>query len=200
MTAVKVCGLMTAADVALVNRVQPDYAGFVLAAGRHHVSLQRARELAAGLAAGITPVAVVVEPDTAALAQLFPIITTVQLHRPAKPMLVAALHALGFTVFARVTAAQPTTPAEVALMDAGDGSGQTLDWHALPATNQPLMLAGGLDATNVQEAIACAHPAIVDASSRLETNGTKDPTKVADFVAAVRETERNFSDVKRASK
>ncbi|WP_054663123.1 hypothetical protein [Lacticaseibacillus camelliae] len=82
-------------------------------------------------------------------------------------------------------------------MDAGDGSGQTLDWHHLPSANQPLMLAGGLDADNVQDAITCAHPAIVDASSRLETNGRKDAAKVQAFVAAVRETERNFSDVKR---
>lgn len=197
MTAVKVCGLMTQADVNLVNRVHPDYAGFVLAAGRHQVSQRRAMALAAGLEAGITPVAVVVEPDTAALAQLFPIITTIQLHRPADPPLVAALHALGFDVFARVTEAQPLTTADMALMDAGDGSGQTLDWHHLPATNRPLMLAGGLDAGNVQAAISCAHPALVDASSRLETNGRKDAAKVHAFVAAVRETERNFSDVKR---
>lgn len=197
MTAVKVCGLMTEADVDLVDRVRPDYAGFVLAAGRHQVNLKRAMALAAGLSAGITPVAVVVESDPAVLAQLFPIITTVQLHRPAPAALVETLHTLGFEVLARVTVEQPATTADVALMDAGDGSGQTLDWHHLPGTNKPLMLAGGLDAENVQAAIACVHPAIVDASSRLETNGRKDPVKVQAFVAAVRETERNFSDAKR---
>ncbi|MFD1392134.1 phosphoribosylanthranilate isomerase [Lacticaseibacillus jixianensis] len=197
MTAVKVCGLMTPADVALVNRVHPDYAGFVLAAGRHQVSPKHALALAAGLAAGITPVAVVVAPDLDQLAKLRPGITTVQLHRPAAPSLVAALHALGFTVFARVTAEQPTTTADLALLDAGDGSGQTLDWHHLPRVNRPLMLAGGLDGGNVQAAIACTHPALVDASSRLETKGRKDAAKVQAFVVAVRETERNFSDVKR---
>nr|WP_241864971.1 phosphoribosylanthranilate isomerase [Lacticaseibacillus kribbianus] len=177
---------MTAADVALINHVRPDYAGFVLAPGRHHVSVTQCRALASALAPGIVPVAVLLEPDQAMLAALCDVVTTVQLHRTACAAGIAALHAKGLTVMARVTQAKPHTTADFALVDAGDGSGQTLDWRHLPAVDRPLMLAGGLDADNVGAAIAIAHPALVDASSRLETAGHKDPEKVAAFVAAAR--------------
>jgi phosphoribosylanthranilate isomerase len=49
----------------------------------------------------------------------------------------------------------------------------------------PVVLAGGLDATNVGEAIRQAQPAGVDASSRLEIEpGRKDHRKIHEFVAA----------------
>ncbi|MFD1428908.1 phosphoribosylanthranilate isomerase [Lacticaseibacillus mingshuiensis] len=191
MTQVKVCGLMTAADVALVNALRPDLVGFVLAAGRHQRTTAEVLALAKQVAPGIRRVAVVVAPDFDQLASLASAgtIDTVQFHRPATLAQVQRARALGLTTIARVSEASPETPADVALVDAGDGSGQTLDWRALPAFSQPLMLAGGLDAANVAQAIALVHPAIVDASSRLETGGAKDPAKVAAFIAAARNAE-----------
>ncbi|WP_262314701.1 phosphoribosylanthranilate isomerase [Lacticaseibacillus parakribbianus] len=184
---VKVCGLMTAADVAAVNAARPDYAGFVLAPGRHRVTVAQCRVLAAQLAPGIVPVAVLLSPDSQLIAGLRGVVAAVQLHRPCGAAAVVTLQRQGFLVMARVTAAAPETPADYALCDAGDGSGQALDWQALPATNRPLMLAGGLAADNVAAAIRLANPAVVDASSRLERAGGKDPALVAAFVAAARE-------------
>ena len=49
------------------------------------------------------------------------------------------------------------------------------------------MLAGGLDAGNVGEAIARLRPAAVDVSGGVESKpGLKDPRKIMEFVAAVR--------------
>ena len=50
---VKICGLRTAADVDSINKLHPDYAGFVFAPGRHQVKLEQVQTLRAQLAPGI---------------------------------------------------------------------------------------------------------------------------------------------------
>jgi phosphoribosylanthranilate isomerase len=68
------------------------------------------------------------------------------------------------------------------------GSGESFDWgiaHGV-AERLPVMLAGGLHAGNVGDAIAQARPWAVDVSSGVETEGVKDTHKIAAFVAAVR--------------
>jgi phosphoribosylanthranilate isomerase len=89
---------------------------------------------------------------------------------------------------------KPFSPAsmkdcEAVLLD-GAANGQSFDWtiasemkQRKPATR--MILAGGLDAANVGEAIRVARPWGVDASSRLESApGVKDHAKVRDFVQA----------------
>jgi len=73
------------------------------------------------------------------------------------------------------------------------GSGETIDWHRLAAAManvaapKPLILAGGLTAENVGEAISIVRPFAVDVSSGVEADkGVKDPAKIAAFCAAVR--------------
>ena len=52
--------------------------------------------------------------------------------------------------------------------------------------NEKLFLAGGLSPDNVAQAVKTLHPYAVDVSSGIETDGRKDPEKMAAFVAAVR--------------
>ncbi|WP_461212908.1 phosphoribosylanthranilate isomerase [Lacticaseibacillus sp. GG6-2] len=188
MTQVKVCGATSLQDIAIINREHPDYAGFVLAAGRHHVDDEQLTKMVAKLDPTICKVAVVVEPDIRHLIRLHQaeLIDVVQLHRVSPKKTIVALQQAGLMVIARVDPTAPKTVADIALLDAGDGSGNTLPWTQLPPVEQPLMLAGGLDGANVQQAIAAVHPQIVDASSRLETDHHKDAAKVHAFVSAVR--------------
>jgi phosphoribosylanthranilate isomerase len=46
----------------------------------------------------------------------------------------------------------------------------------------PVILAGGLTPSNVNEAIKCVRPYAVDTASGVETNGKKDETKIIDFI------------------
>jgi phosphoribosylanthranilate isomerase len=65
------------------------------------------------------------------------------------------------------------------------GTGKTFVWSLVPPATARIIVAGGLDASNVAEAISTLHPWGVDACSRLESSpGRKDHAKVAAFVAA----------------
>jgi phosphoribosylanthranilate isomerase len=81
-------------------------------------------------------------------------------------------------------------PAEALLLDgpAADlygGAGQPFDWRRATSLLKRIILAGGLDASNVAEAIAVARPWGVDACSRLEASpGKKDHQKMHAFLAA----------------
>jgi len=84
------------------------------------------------------------------------------------------------------------SPAEALVLDgpAGElygGAGRTFDWGLAAAVRKRIILAGGLDASNVAEAVAAAHPWGVDACSRIETSpGRKDHRKMSEFLQAAK--------------
>jgi phosphoribosylanthranilate isomerase len=76
---------------------------------------------------------------------------------------------------------------EAILLD-GPANGITFDWNKARGLSEKLILAGGLNASNVAEAIRIAKPWGVDASSGLESApGIKDHDKVRQFVKAAQE-------------
>jgi phosphoribosylanthranilate isomerase len=83
-------------------------------------------------------------------------------------------------------------PAEALVLDGPaaelyGGAGKVFDWRQASGFHRRIVLAGGLDASNVGEAIAAAHPWGVDACSRLESApGRKDHIKMLAFLAAAR--------------
>jgi phosphoribosylanthranilate isomerase len=77
--------------------------------------------------------------------------------------------------------------AEAILLD-GPANGISFDWSIARDQNHKIIIAGGLDASNVADAIRIAKPWGVDASSKLESApGVKDPQKVRAFVKAAQE-------------
>jgi phosphoribosylanthranilate isomerase len=83
-------------------------------------------------------------------------------------------------------------PAEALLLDGPaaelyGGSGKTFDWRLAAGIGKPIVVAGGLDASNVAQAIALAHPWGVDACSRIESAaGRKDHQKMHAFLQAAK--------------
>lgn len=98
--------------------------------------------------------------------------------------------------FAEVTAAFPDAAAlvlDAVTVDAAGntisgGTGKQFDWALWPRwAERPLILAGGLDASNVAAAIQATSPWVVDVSSGVESApGRKDHDKMAAFCAAAR--------------
>ena len=90
--------------------------------------------------------------------------------------------------------------ADYLLLDNGTGTGEAFDWSLIsgvkaqqPGTAvRPWILAGGLGADNVAEAVRRFRPYAVDLSSGAETDGWKDPEKMARCVQAVREAGREM--------
>jgi phosphoribosylanthranilate isomerase len=88
-------------------------------------------------------------------------------------------------------------PAEALLLDgpAADlygGAGRTFDWRLAGVSSRRIILAGGLDASNVAEAIALVRPWGVDACSRIESApGKKDHKKMTEFLQAARAADRS---------
>jgi phosphoribosylanthranilate isomerase len=69
------------------------------------------------------------------------------------------------------------------------GTGETFAWEVARAHrgSVPVVLSGGLNASNVGEAISVVHPFAVDVASGVErAPGVKDPEKLRAFGAAVR--------------
>jgi phosphoribosylanthranilate isomerase len=65
------------------------------------------------------------------------------------------------------------------------GTGQTFDWRRARNPRVRIIIAGGLDASNVRQAIEEAQPWGVDACSRLESEpGRKDAFKMKQFIQA----------------
>ncbi|KAG8459264.1 hypothetical protein KFE25_014109 [Diacronema lutheri] len=129
----------------------------------------------------------------------------VQLHGHEPPALAAQLSVPCMRVLhvpagadASVVLAQlpPLVGGPIALLldtqvaDARGGTGQTFDWSLaakLGAAGVPCLVAGGLSASNVHEAIAASAPCWgVDASSGLESAGEKDGAKVVAYVRSAK--------------
>jgi phosphoribosylanthranilate isomerase len=75
------------------------------------------------------------------------------------------------------------------LLDAGMGCGMTLDWPALRKLRfpHPWLLAGGLGAENIEQALDACAPFGLDLNSRLEDRpGHKDLLRMEQAVAAIR--------------
>jgi len=73
------------------------------------------------------------------------------------------------------------------------GTGKSFDWQlALVDLPLPVILAGGLNELNVEQAIGLLHPAAVDVSGGVELSpGIKDAAKIEQFIAAVRAADQH---------
>jgi phosphoribosylanthranilate isomerase len=107
----------------------------------------------------------------------------------SRPYIKAARVAPGLDL---VESARTFASAQGILLDAYvesyGGAGKTFDWSLIPGSlSLPVILSGGLTAGNVGDAIRMVRPWAVDVSSGVEVaKGIKDASKIAAFVAAVR--------------
>jgi phosphoribosylanthranilate isomerase len=200
---VKVCGLTRVEDGRAAAAAGADAVGFVFwPRSPRVVAPERAREIASALPPFVARVGVFVDEDPAAITRIAQQVglDVVQLHGDEPladldrlPRRVVKALRLGDG--ARAAIGAWSARGAGILLDAGmpgqpGGTGRRLDWPAVRALRDSapwLMLAGGLDASNVAEAIRVASPDAVDVSSGVESApGVKDPERVAAFVRAAR--------------
>lgn len=204
-TLVKVCGLTHRDDAAHAAACGADWLGFVIAAGGpREIEPERMAEILDSIP-GAVGVAVVANarPDEALALATRAGAARLQLHRTSArdwpdDFPVPCAFVAGVDHDGQLHGELAPEPHLIQL-DTADpmrmgGTGRAFAWDRARALvgSRPFVLAGGLDDTNVAEAIATAAPMGVDASSRLEREpGRKDPDKVRRFVAAVRRTDES---------
>jgi phosphoribosylanthranilate isomerase len=78
------------------------------------------------------------------------------------------------------------------------GSGEVFDWSLIPVSLQSrIILSGGLNPANVEEAIRTVHPWGVDVSSGVESSkGVKNAALITDFIRAVRHSTKSTVSTK----
>lgn len=210
-TAVKICGLTCPADVDVAAQAGARYAGFVFfGKSPRNLSLEAARDLALRAPVGLAKVALVVDAEDAALRAITETVPLdfLQLHGHETPARVAQIRAaFGLPVIKAVGIAEAADLVQIdryeevadqILVDAKPpkgvdlpgGNGLAFDWALLAGRKywrKPWMLAGGLHAGNVAEAIARTGARQVDVSSGVEAApGQKDSALIQGFVAAAR--------------
>jgi len=195
---VKICGLSREDDIGIVNRVLPDFIGFVFAPSRRRVDSPAAAALKKKLDPRIEAVGVFVNEDIGSIAEMYrnKIIDLAQLHGDEDEAYIARLKELcGCPIIKAVGVGDALPPLPVnadyllfdTLSERRGGTGKTFSWGILKDfTGLPYFLSGGLDVHNVSGAINSLFPFCVDVSSGVETDGLKSEKKTADFVRLVR--------------
>lgn len=198
MVKIKICGLKSLCDVEYVNKLLPEYIGFVFVRGsKRYISPKEAKELSVQLDKRITTVGVFVNEETEDIIDFLKqgIIQAVQLHGNEDEEYISALRKYTNATIIKAFCMQHESDirtinessADYVLLDSGGGSGELFDWSLITKVNRPYFLAGGLNNKNVSKAISKFEPFAVDASSSLETDGYKDKHKMTAFVNAVRQ-------------
>ncbi|MCD8375870.1 MAG: phosphoribosylanthranilate isomerase [Oscillospiraceae bacterium] len=194
---VKLCGLSRPEDVEAVNRLRPDYCGFVIDFPKSHrsVTVEQLRRLRGRLAAGIPPVGVFVDQPVEQVGTLLElgVIWVAQLHGGEDGTYIARLRRMtsrpiwqAFQIHsAEDVKRAAASAADFVLLDAGQGGGKPFAWDLLEGFPRPFGLAGGLNEGNLAAALA-TQAQLVDVSGGVETDGVKDPEKMERFVAQVR--------------
>lgn len=201
MTKIKLCGLSRPCDIEIANELKPDYIGFVFASkSKRYVTFEKAMELKHRLSPEIQAVGVFVNEHPQNIAKLLQngTINIAQLHGDEDEDDITKLRLLTDKPIIKAfrietendikTAKQST--ADYILLDSGAGTGAVFDWGLVKRIRRPYFLAGGLNVGNVAEAVRTLLPFAVDVSSGIETNGAKDKSKMAAFVAAARKEDR----------
>lgn len=197
----KICGITRLEDARDAVALGADALGFVFwAQSARAVSFAQAAAIIAELPPFVTPVALFVDPHFSEVqAALQAGCQLLQFHGDESPAFCAGsgapwIKALRVGPATDIAAAvRPWRSARGVLLDTQvegtpGGTGRTFDWTRVPRELPvPVILAGGLTADNVGEAIRTVRPYAVDVSGGVESaKGIKDRKRMAAFFEGVR--------------
>jgi len=198
MSKVKICGLSREKDIEAVNRVLPDFIGFVFAPSRRRVDVKTAALLNEMLDPQIGAIGVFVNESIEKVADIYKngIIDLVQLHGDEDDGYIKRLKSYcGCPVIKAVGVGSVLSSLPVesdyllfdTLSEQRGGTGKPFAWSTIKDYHGlPFFLSGGLSTLNVVDSIRLLAPYCVDVSSGVETDGMKDADKIEEFINAVR--------------
>lgn len=207
-TRVKICGLKTAEDITAVVNAGADAIGLVFyEPSPRHVEIEQAANLAKHVPAFVTKTALFVNPSMDYLEQVLSKvdIDLLQFHGDESPEFCEEVAKRFTKTYIKAVRMQKDTDlnalctkyssATGLLLDAyvagvPGGTGEKFNWDWIPRNlAKPIILAGGLTADNVKQAIEAAQPWAVDVSGGVEqSKGVKSPEKIQQFMKKVMST------------
>lgn len=198
-TRIKFCGLTRQEDIAQAVALGVDALGFVMwPKSRRSITPESLQLLATAVPAFVTRVGLFVDQPAEFIEQCLPHLDLIQFHGDesaafceqfGRPWIKALRMRDGLDLD---EAAQTYANAQALLLDAyrpgvPGGTGETFDWSRIPATlAKPVILAGGLTADNIADAVTQVAPYAVDVSGGIEASpGVKEAESMAAFVRNV---------------
>lgn len=188
---IKICGITNEEDARVAIDAGANALGFnFYAKSPRYISFTRAKEIMDAVPGEYLRVGIFVNPseDDVLQALNYAPLDVLQLHGDDCPRLIS------HCVWKALAPDQDEAAysADAYLLDtpseAFGGSGKIFDWRLAMARSYRILIAGGLDGSNVAEAIGTALPWGVDACSGLELRpGKKDAQKIVQFVASARQ-------------
>lgn len=193
---VKICGIMDVNTAKVAIDYSADALGFVFAESKRKISPEKAGEIISQLPKEVIKVGVFVNETKEEIERIAAIagLTHIQLHGDETAVFSSALSlpvikAVSFQSN-DVLASYHQYPCEYLLLDGPKGkyrggNGTAFEWTDVNTNllkEKKIILAGGLDADNVEEAIKIISPYMVDVSSGVEKEGIKDVTKIKSFI------------------
>jgi phosphoribosylanthranilate isomerase len=194
---IKICGITSADAVSAAAAVKVDAIGFVFAPSPRQVTPGQAAQLAALAPPGMLRIAVAQHPLQMKVDEICRVLKPDYFQTDVEDLrelrIPAHIKVLPVLRFGRKTPSP--LPGRVVFEGPTSGIGELADWGraAELARQTELILAGGLNAQNVTEAVQVVRPYGVDVSSGVEhDHGVKDPEKIYEFVRAARAAAANL--------
>ena len=204
---------MKPCDIEYANRIKPDFVGFIFANTRRKISAAQAKQFREALDAEIPAVGVFVNEDIPVITSLVQngCIDMIQLHGEEDADYIRRLREVCDVPVIKAVKVQTVEqirqaaalPVDYLLLDTYrkgilGGTGEAFDWELLREAKAAAgdtaegelfgklyFLAGGLHAGNLREAAALGSYGL-DVSSGIETDGSKDFTKMVEVMELVR--------------
>ena len=207
MVRVKVCGITSLEDGQMAVRSGADALGFVFAPSPRRIRPEEAREIINGVSPFVKTVGVFVDERPSVVRQIIEFcgIDLVQFHGEESPeacgefmpRTVKAFRVRDGSVLSLMRQYQGRIRAM--LLDAfsperAGGTGQTFDW-AIAVTAKglhiPVILSGGLNPSNIRDAVKKVRPFAVDVNSGIEERpGKKDPVLMEKLMKRIRDVDK----------
>ncbi|MEK4618526.1 phosphoribosylanthranilate isomerase [Bacillus sp. FSL K6-0273] len=199
---VKICGITDVETAKSACEYGADALGFVFAESKRKITPKRAKEIIQELPANVLKIGVFVNESVEVIQKIADEcgLTHVQLHGDEdnyqiRRLNILCIKSLGVTSESDMKNAQ-RYETDYILFDSPKekfhgGNGKTFSWELLGHMPKELrkktILAGGLNALNIEEAIRTVWPYMVDVSSGVETEGKKDVEKIKQFIIKAKE-------------
>ena len=197
MIKIKICGITRFVDIEYLNKLRPDYAGFIFAKSKRQITMAHASTLIENLRADIKKVGVFVDEDPAtvlAIAENLKL-QVLQFHGHEDQEYINKFKeyeiwkALKISSITSISEMKNYNCAKFLLDNCISGSGKSFKWDLIEkkVNDSSIMLAGGLTSENVERGIMKLAPYGVDVSSGVESDGFKNYALIKEFIRKVRE-------------